>query len=145
MQAPEFTIRRPVGTDVEFIIKTWAREMRRSYTRKFPDRLYYNEFQKIILSLTSKAQARVICLADDANYIAGFVVAEVFPEARTTVVHFAYVRPPMRRLGLASEALRGLGHVDGFELVATFWHPYLERFDRRDLIHNPFALLGIKQ
>jgi len=145
MKSPEFTIRKPVASDVEFIIKTWAREMRRAYTRKFPDRLFYNEFQKIILSLTSKAQARVICLSDDANYIVGFVVGEHFAAAKTLVVHFAYIRPPMRRLGLGAEACASLGYQPGDEIVATFWHPYLDRFERKDLIHNPFVLMGIKQ
>lgn len=137
------TIRRPVPSDVEFMLKTWLREYRRAVPRSFPDRLYYNEFQKVILALTRKSDARVICAADDSNFIAGFVVGNVYPEAQTAVVHFAYVRPPFRRSGLATAALEDMGYAPGMEIVATHWHPHLDRFRLSNLIYNPHVLYKV--
>lgn len=142
----EFTIRRPVPSDVEFMLKTWLREMRKSYPRAYPDRLYYNDFQGSVLALTRKADARVICTTNDPNYIVGFVVGNTYGDVDTTVLHFAYIRPPFRRLGLASAALADLGHKPGREIVATHWHPYLDKFDLRklNLLYNPTVLYAIK-
>lgn len=137
------TIRRPVPSDVEFMLKTWLREYRRAVPRSFPDRLYYNEFQKVILALTRKSDARVICAADDPNFIAGFVVGNVYPEAKTAVVHFAYVRPPFRRVGVTTAALKDMGYRSDMEIVATHWHPYLDRFRLNNLIYNPHVLYKV--
>lgn len=136
-------IRKPVPSDVEFMLKTWLREMRRSFPRNFPDRLYYNEFQKVILALTRKSDARVICAADDPNYIAGFVVGNAYPEAQSAVVHFAYMRPPFRRMGLTTESLKDMGYEAGFELIATHWSPYMDRFRINELIYNPLTLYKV--
>lgn len=140
----EFKIRRPVPSDVEFLIKTWLREYRREVPAAMPDRLYYNEFQKVILALTRKSDARVICAVGDANYICGFVVGTSYAAEKTAVVHFAYMRPPFRRLGLVTQALEDMGYEVGHELVASHWHPYLDRFQRKDLIFNPFILYKVE-
>lgn len=135
-------IRRPVPSDVEYLLKTWGREHRRALPRALPDRLFYPEYQKIMYSLVSRSDARVICAAEDPNYIIGFVIGSVVPEAQTTVVHFAYVRAPFRRAGFVREALRDMGWQPGFEVVATHWCDYVDRFDLKalNLIYMPYAL-----
>lgn len=142
-RTPLVSIRRPVPTDVEFMLKTWLREMRRAYPRNWPDRLYYNEFQRVILALTRKSGARVICVTDDPNFIVGFLVGNAYPESRTAVVHFAYMRPPFRRYGFARRALEDMGYQDGFEIVATHWSPYMDRFRLYQLIYNPLTLYKV--
>ncbi len=144
MSDETYKIRRPVPSDVEFMLKTWLREMRKSYPRSFPDRLYYNEFQKVILALTRKADARVICSATDANFIAGFVVGNVYAPQKTAVVHFAYIRPPFRRTGMVTNSLIDMGYEPGFEIVATHWSPYMDRFRIDSLIYNPFTLYKVE-
>lgn len=144
MISPEFKIRKPVPSDVEFLLKTWLREYRRALPRRLPDRLYYNEFQRVILALTRKSDARVVCDAKDANYICGFVVGNNYPAEKTAVVHFAYMRPPFRRLGLGTAALEDMGYQVGHEIVATHWHPYLDRFEQKELIYNPYVLYKVE-
>lgn len=139
-----FKVRKPVPSDVEFILKTWLREYRRGVSQAMPDRLYYNEFQKVILALTRKSDARVICAENDSNYICGFVVGNSYPEASTFVCHFAYMRPPFRRMGLAASALADMGYDEGDEIVATHWHPFLDRFRRKDLIYNFLTLYKVE-
>jgi hypothetical protein len=139
-----FTIRKPVPSDVEYMLKTWLREMRKAYPRSYPDRLYYNDFQQIIMQLVAKADARVICSASDPNYICGFVVGSCVAEADTMVVHFAYMRSPFRRAGLVTQALQDMGLVKGYEIVATHWSPYMDRFRINELIYNPTVLYSIK-
>ena len=141
--AQSYTIRRPVPSDVEFMLKTWLREYRRAVPRNMPDRLYYNEFQKVILALTRKSDARMVCSAEDPNFICGFVVGTAYPAEGTAVVHFAYMRPPFRRMGLVTKALEDMGYEMGDEVVATHWHPYLDRFRRNELIYNPLVLYKV--
>lgn len=133
-----YKIRGAVPSDVEFILKTWGREMRRAY-RAMPDRLFYHEFQKIMLALVSKSHARVICSATEPDFIAGFVVGTWHADAKTMVLHFAYLRPPLRRMGLCRAALEDMGYVWKEEIVATFWHPYLSRFGLGFLTYHPWA------
>ena len=139
------TIRKPVPSDVEYLLKTWGREHRRALPRALPDRLFYHEFQKIMYSLVSRSDARVICAAEDPNYILGFVIGTVHPDAKTAVVHFAYVRSPFRRAGMVREALRDMGWEPGFEIVASHWSDYVARFDLKalNLVYNPYILYGV--
>ncbi len=139
MTPNSFTIRQAVPSDHAYILKTWMREMRRSVSNAYPDRHFYNDWQKKILALTRKAGCRVICTANDPSYIVGFIVGNVYDEYDTAVIWFAFVRPPFRRLGLAAAALSDLGHKPGHEIVAPDWTSFAERLDRKklNLLHNP--------
>lgn len=138
-----FRIRRAVPSDVEYILKTWGREMRGSYVR-MPERLFYNWFQGIMLRLVQTQDARVICDPSDPDVIWGFCVGKWVPEARIMTVHFAYVRPAFRRLGLTTAALKDMGYEDGCEVVATFSSRYIERFRNDLFIYNPDVAWGLK-
>jgi hypothetical protein len=145
-----FKVRGVLPDDVEFILKTWTREIERTKPRRadgssaFPKRLFFDQYQRdVIVPLMTKAYGRVVVPVDDVSLIACFVVGNVIPEARTSVVHFAYTRPPFRRLGLAKAALEDLDHVDGYELVATHWTRYLNRFERADLVYNDLVLYHV--
>lgn len=146
-----FKIRPVLPDDVEYVLKTWCREIEQTKPRfangmaACPKRLFFDEYQeKVVVPLTRKAQARVITTVADLTYIAGFVVANPLPECNTTIVHFAYTRPPFRRLGLATAALEDIGYVKGHEIVATHWTKYLNRFTRPDLILNEYVLYKVE-
>jgi hypothetical protein len=152
MLPTEFKIREPLPDDVEYLLKTWSREIEQTQPRyadghsAFPQRLFYDEYQtKVIAPLMRKAHARVVVPTSDVTYIAAFVVANVFPSASTAIVHFAYTRPPFRRLGLATAALEDMGYREGHEIIATHWTNYLRRFKRPDLIFNDLVLYGVIQ
>lgn len=155
----EFKVRRPLPDDVEYMIKTWGREIAHAQPRKlfrdkkstfqasaFPQRLFYDEYQReVILPLTRKAQARVVCPVSDPEMIACFVVGESFPEVKTFVAHFAFTRPAFRRLGLCRAACEDIGYAEGHEIVATAWTRFLNRFDRADLIYNWLTLFQVRE
>lgn len=135
----EFIIRQAVPSDHGYILKTWMREMRESTSRAYPDRLFYNDWQKKILALTRKADARVICTANDPSYICGFVVGNTYEDLDTCVIWFAFMRAPFRRLGLCAAAMQDMGHKPGYEIVAPDWTDFADRLDLKklNLVHNP--------
>ena len=139
-------VRKPVPSDVEYLLKTWGREHRRALPRALPDRLFYPEFQKIMYSLVSRTDARVICAAEDPNYIIGFVIGEVHADAQTAVIHFAYVRSPFRRAGFTRAALEDMGWRPGYEIVASHWSDYVARFDLKalNIVYNPYILYSVR-
>lgn len=142
---PSFTIRQALPSDMEFLLKTTMRELRAFEPRSMPDRIWYQEMQGVVFALTRKCHARVVCDAASPDTICGFVFGEVYPEAKTTVVHFAYMRPAFRRLGLMRAALEDLGWKRGHEIVATHWSAYLDRFNLRalNLLYNKFVLYTV--
>lgn len=156
-----FCIRKPVADDVEFIMKTWMREVQGCQPRRlardgawipaWPDRLFYRDYQhEVLLPLFARSEARVICPRADANIIECVVVgkysAPPSPEGQgCMVVHFAYTKPPVRRFGLCRAALQDLGWREGQdEIVATEWSKYMSRFQREDLCLNRFALFQVR-
>lgn len=143
-----FKIREPLPDDIEFILKTWSREIEKTKPRFAdgssccPKRIFFNQYQKrVIVPLMSKCTARVIVPTSDPSYICGFVVGRYMP-ATAMVIHFAYVRPPFRRMGLCSESLRDMGWVSE-EIVATHWTRYLNRFQIPGLILNEYLIYGV--
>ena len=122
-------------------MKTWGREAKHcNMFHGMPDRLFYNEFQKIMLALVQKQQARVICDASEPDVIMGFVVGQWYPDADTFVAHFAYVRPAFRRLGMLRAALADMGYREGSEIVCTLWNSYIQRFKLDCMIYNPLVI-----
>lgn len=152
-----FKVRKPVADDVEYIMKTWCAEVYHAQPKRpallngrrlpvWPARLFFRQYQTdVIIPLVAKADCRVVCPEADANIIECFVVAKHLPEANICVVHFAYTRLPLRRLGLCRAALQDIGWREGEdELVATEWTRGLAGFTRDDLILNRLALYGVK-
>ncbi len=136
-----YRIRYAVPSDVEFLLKTWGREMKESGMFKgMPGRLFFNEFQAVMLALTQKQQCRVICDAKEPDVIYGFVVGSWQPQADTFLAHFAYVRPAFRRLGMCRAAMLDMGYREGAEIVASAWNSYVARFKLDCLIYNPFLI-----
>ncbi len=146
----DFKVRGVLPDDVEYLLKTWGREVEASKPHypngkpAMPKRLFFDEYQLVMQALIRSTHARVVVPATDSSFIAAFVIANVYPDATTALVHFAYTRPPFRRLGLCTAALQDLGYEPGFELVATHWTKYMNRIMRDDLIFNDYALYGVK-
>lgn len=151
-------IRDPHPDDINYIIKCWAREFRYYFPKHLPDRLYYQEQQKVIGQLASKSILKVACAPDNLSAIYGFAVGKVQPEASTLLLHYVYTRAEWRRLGIAKALVHALGYTEGMEVVATHWSNQLSKIteDRRMvrgkaqytikypfLIFNPFLMHGL--
>ena len=140
---PQFKVRLAESGDVNFILKTWLRESRRATPRAMPDSLFYNEFTKIIHLIIPKSEARILCAADDPQYIVAFAIGTTYLDIGTTVLHFCYTRPPFRRLGFIKEMMFELGYKPGYEIVATHWSEIAYKLLRDDLIYNPYILYSV--
>lgn len=143
--------------DVHYVIKTWCREHRFNKPQHMPDRLYYQEQQKVIGQLASKSQLKVACAPDNLSAIYGFAVGKQLSDT-TLLAHYVYTRNEWRRLGVARALIQALGYREGMELVATHWSKHLskiteERYKERGrlrhrikypfLIFNDYLLHGL--
>jgi hypothetical protein len=148
----EFYVRRVLPDDVEYIMKTWGREVYAWQPYKIgvnklrmnatPARLFYKDYQEtVMIPLFRKAEGRVVCPRRDPSVIASFLVGEAYPEYHSAIVHFAYTRVEYRRAGLARAALCDLGYTPGDEVIATEWSRTLHHFSNPELIFHRGALL----
>lgn len=126
-EIPTIRIRGGWPEDVEYVIKSWLRDYKRTLPRNTPGRTYYPAQQQVIGVLASTSTIKVACDANDMNMIYGFAVGQAHPELKTLVVHYVYIRDTWRRLGIAKALIKELGYQDGWEIVATHWTNYLER------------------
>lgn len=135
----------PNKDEIGFIMKTWGREEYKNQPQAFPERLFYPEFGKIIVKLAQRAECMVACNPEDINQIQGFAIGKPEPTLGVFVLHFVYVRPEFRRLGLCREMCSALGYVPEQELVASHWSKDASKIDRkgRPIIYNKFIAYGV--
>lgn len=146
----QWRIRNVLPDDVEYVIKTWAREAHAAQpTRRDsekhgthpaePGRLFYPKFQaEVILPLFKKAEARIVCPASDITVIASFAVGRKVDD--TFACFFAYTRHEFRRLGLARAALADMGYEDGQDIACAAWSSTLSRFSSPLVIYDSLLL-----
>lgn len=98
----DLTIRLGTVDDTSFIIKTWAKTQQQIYPNNHAFDFFqkYNEYIKLLID---KSVILVSCLSDSPNDIVGFIVYTSFDHK--CVVHFAYVRPDVRRDGICNNLL----------------------------------------
>lgn len=146
-------IRGVLPDDVTFVIKTWLRDYRDEVPRSCTDKTYYHEHQEVIGYLSSRSIMKVACDINIPSIIYGFAVGKAIPEGKVLVLHYVYLRPEWRRLGIGTELIRSLGYESGWEIVASHWktkalqwmtlpgeHKYrpIKRFPFIE--HNPYIL-----
>lgn len=133
----------PLADEIGYIMKTWGREERKNQPRMYPDRLFYSNFGAIMSGLAKRSDCIVACNPDDINQIIGFAVGKCVPELDIMMMHFAYVRPEFRRLGIGKEMCVRLGYdASRHEMVMTHTSRDVERIDRkgRPIIYNPHSI-----
>lgn len=136
----------PEKTEIGFILKTWGREHYKTMPRQFPQRLFFTEFGAIMAELAKRAKCAVASNPDDINQIQGFAIGKV-AEDGVFLLHFVYVRPEFRRMGLCREMCAYLGYDETkHELVATHWSDYASKIDRKGkpIIYHPYILYGLR-
>lgn len=146
----QWRIRSVLPDDVEYVIKTWAREAHEASPRRRdtvkhgthpaePGRLFFPKFQsEVILPLFKKAEARIVCPASDISVIASFAVGRLV--ADTFACYFAYTRAEFRRLGLARAALADMGYADGSDIACAAWSSTMSRFSSPFVVYDHLLL-----
>ena len=136
----------PVADEIGFIMKTWGREERKNHSWRYPDRLFYPNFGKIMVEIAARSDCIVACNPDDINQIQGFAIGKAMPEHSTMLAHFVYVRPEFRRLGLAKDMLAALGYdISLHELVYTHDSKTMDKILIKDraIVFNPHCVYGL--
>lgn len=136
----------PLEDEIGYIMKTWGREERRNQPRTYPERLFYANFGAVMAELAKRADCIVACNPDDINQIIGFGVGKATEGSDIFLMHFVYVRPEFRLLGIGRTICEKLGYdAARHELVMTHTSKTVERIDRkgRPIIYNPHVLYHI--
>ncbi len=126
------TMRPPTPSDLKYIRDTWLSSYRTSpYAGVVPNNLYDNVYSETIDQLILRGM-RFVVVANPANpaLMLGWLAYEVdcatsqdltrsSPRRDQYVVHFIFVKPTYRRLGVASQALASVG-ISGASFFYTF-------------------------
>ncbi len=105
---PDFIVRKGTVSDEGFVAKSWVDTARGSsrQTRNI-DAGSFNAFHySMAKRILERAEIRIAAPPDDESTIYGFAVLE------PGVVHIVYTKKAWRRLGIASELVRGVGATD---------------------------------
>ncbi len=102
-------IRGMEANDLAFIYSSWLRGLRfgNAYFESMESDSYYAAKKEEVTAILSQPDisVRVACAADDREVILGYLVARVADEASAV---FCWVRPAMRRQGVATKLAHGL-------------------------------------
>jgi ribosomal protein S18 acetylase RimI-like enzyme len=140
-QEPErfFDIRVGTGLDRAFIARHWVDCYARSAWALTVGRSYFRGHNRAVDRCLDRQRTRVLCahVPADADALLGFAVFE-----GDQTIHFVYVRPDARRMGLAKAMLQaGIlpAILDSGKLV--FSHRSAELFKRCEPmgVYNPYA------
>lgn len=91
---------RDRDSDLEFILDSWLRSHRDSAWAKFAGATYQRGHDSLIKRLLTRSAVLVACYEGDPNTILGWSVTD------GDVVHYVYVKKPLRRQGIARMLLR---------------------------------------
>lgn len=108
------------GTHERFVVGTWlASYAQAPHVRKLHRDLYYAYQRALIPRLMARSVTTVV---EDDGLLLGWACAERVAN-ELSALHYAFVKPRDRRMGLASMAwdacLRAVGHEPGHRVVVT--------------------------
>ena len=94
-------VRSASKEDVPFITSSWLRSFREggSFCKRVPNNIYYHYHHKIMEQLLPRSYVLVATNESDPNHILGWLCGEIVDTV--PVVHYVYVKAPMRRFGIA--------------------------------------------
>lgn len=98
-------IRPGRAADHPFVLNSWLKQHRRSEAALFvPRQVFFERHHDLAERILARAELRVAAAPDDEDAILGWLVCE----AGGAVVHYCYVKAPLRRLGIARLLMRGV-------------------------------------
>jgi ribosomal protein S18 acetylase RimI-like enzyme len=137
--APKILHRELRAEDRNFVLGTWLHHARRRVWRHDPAGSDYDAgHSAAIAACLSRSSATVACLADDEYVILGWACWE------RGVLHYCYVKPEFRRLGIARSLLALAGLLEDDELTCSHWSPDLKSSFGRDrwVRYDPYRFFG---
>ena len=110
--------------DRNFILATWLRSLRRSPVYTFlPNRVFFKHLEPQLWKLIASGEMAVACAADEPEHILGWACGGA------GFLHYAYVKRPYRRLGVAKRMVEALRLTEPVRM--TFWVRTSESFGSR--------------
>jgi GNAT superfamily N-acetyltransferase len=111
----EIVIRPAIADDTAFILREWLRTFCESPFAAHIDRATFFREHHRVATMQLGRGAVVAALPDARDVLCGFLAGA------GEVLHYAYVKPQFRRMGIASEMV---GHVFGdSQITYTHWTP----------------------
>lgn len=103
----DVAIRPMFKEDEPFILSSWLKSYRHGsfFAKRIRDHIFYKYHHAMATAILHRPSASVYVAADpqDLGVIFGYLVVEKFGEK--SVFHFAYVKAPFRRFGIATKLL----------------------------------------
>lgn len=139
----QILLRPGENADINFIANSWLKSFRNAdFVKGVPNKIYYNYHHKLLEELLPRCEVRVACNAERTDQILGWICGEV--QGGALVVHFCYVKHPLRRLGIGKKLMESLRADHGdIPVVYThktrlFWQPPSEADQKsfRDKVHD---------
>lgn len=137
-------LRKVIRADIPFITSSWLESFRNApMVRGVPNSIYFSYHHKILEELLPRSIVLVACNPADTDQIVGYICAEVFDNC--LVVHYVYVKQPLRRLGVAKKLLDTLLESEKPAAVQyTAKTPSIFDFEKQlkeqRIIYNPYLL-----
>ncbi len=101
------SVRAAVETDHNFIYATWLRGLYygNSFFKLSDKNEFMERYEHVIRNLLFRGsvETRVACLNDDPDAIIGYSLVEQYPNI--SVLHWVFVKPEWRRVGVASDLI----------------------------------------
>lgn len=112
MMTPEIGIRPMEPADRDFIFATWLRcyQQESRYSRRISRDVFFREHHAILERLLGSSSVLIAHLADSPGVIIGYLVSQ-----EPNVAHFAYVKKPFRKMGIARLLLAASPIADSLE------------------------------
>jgi GNAT superfamily N-acetyltransferase len=132
-------VRPMLAGDLGFVLNSWLRSYHESDVARYvPNDVYFADagHHGICVRLLQETPALMACDAANPHTLYGWVCGA------PGVLHYAYVKSPFRRLGIARLLLQHAGVEDGavcthFTRATKAWQERGHRY-----VYNPYALRG---
>ncbi len=132
-----------VETDLHFVRRAWASEMRRAaFSRHVPQAVYWPCQHELVGQLLAAGTTIVACDPADPAHVYGYVVHQPGPRA---IVHWVYVKGAYRRMGVGA-ALMAAAVGERRPILCTQASELFNLrtlVEKHELIYCPYLLLGI--
>lgn len=139
-------IRDGLGEDSPYVFATWLKAQRTQGDRaEMRNSVYFENEKRRVGYLLSRSRVLMAVNPDDAAHLYGYVVFSRVSEI--TLVHFLFVKPAYRKLGVATALMRDVcPRLGKEELVITAVSPEAVRMKRKwQLVFNPHLVTLLEQ
>lgn len=134
----QIRLRPATDSDVNFIFNSWLKCYRHSYnTRGCENPVYFAQHHKLLEGLCKRATITIACNQNDIAQIYGYIAYERIEGL--LVVHFAYVKEPFRKFGVAALLAQSAGFKREDPVLYTHRTYSSEGLEKKfQMVYNPY-------